>query len=132
MLEGVVCLFFASPIMLVFSMLGGITARILWGRFARRSPGIVSAYALPLLLIAIESQIPSPYEIRTVNTEILIHAPSQTVWDNIKSVRAIAPEELSPSWINRYRLPASWLQRSRTKASAASARPASPRRPRLY
>jgi hypothetical protein len=104
-LEGVVCLLFASPIMLVFSTLGGVTARIAWGRLARRSPGILSAYALPILLIAIESQIPSPYEIRTVNTEILIQAPSPTVWDNVKSVRAIAPSELPASWINRIGFP---------------------------
>jgi hypothetical protein len=103
--EGAVCLLFASPIMLVCSMLGGVTARIVWGRFARRSPGIVSAFALPLLLIAIESQIPSPYEIRTVHTEILIHAPVQTVWDNIKSVRAITPGELPSSWINKIGFP---------------------------
>lgn len=103
--EGFVCLLFASPIMFVFAVLGGITARIVWGRFARRSPGIISAYALPLLLIVIESQIPSPWQIRTVHTEILIHAPAQTVWDNIKSVRAIAPSELPSSWINRIGFP---------------------------
>jgi hypothetical protein len=103
--EGALCLIFAGPIMLVSSLLGGITARILRGKYVNHAPGTMSAYALPLLLILIESQIPSPYIVRTVNTEILIHASSQAVWDNIKSVRAISPAELPASWINRIGFP---------------------------
>src|SRR5579871_5934870 len=39
-LEGTICLLLSSPIMLACSMLGGVTARIVWGRFNHRSPGI--------------------------------------------------------------------------------------------
>lgn len=103
--EGSVCIIFASPILLLFSLLGGITARILWGRLAHRSPGVMSAVALPLLFLLIESQFPAPCEIRTVQTEILIQAPPQTVWNEIKSVRAIQPQELPPSWIDHLGFP---------------------------
>jgi len=104
--EGIICLIFASPIMLLFSLMGGVAAKLIWGRLKDRSPGTLSAYALPLLLLVIETHIPSPYEIRTVNTEILIHAPAAVVWNNIKSVRAIEAAELPDSWVSRIGFPA--------------------------
>lgn len=97
--EGTICLLFASPIMLVFSLLGGVAGRLIWGRMQSRSPGTVSAIALPLLLLLVEAHIPSPWQIRTVNTEIFIHAPANLVWNNIKSVSAIRPAELPGSWV---------------------------------
>lgn len=103
--EGAICLIFASPIMFVFSLLGGVAARLLWGKFLHRSPGTLSAVIVPVMLLIAEGHLPSPYEIRTVNTEILIHAPANTVWSNIKSVQAIRPEELPGSWINRIGFP---------------------------
>jgi hypothetical protein len=103
--EGVVCLIFAAPIMLLFSLLGGIAARVAWGRFRERSPGTMSAFALPLLILLLETRIPSPWQIRTVNTEILIHAPADIVWDNIKSVSAIQPAELPGSWVGAIGFP---------------------------
>jgi len=103
--EGFICLLFAGPIMLVFSLIGGVLARIMWGKLKNHPSGTLSAVALPLLLLIVESQIPSPYQIRTVQTEILIHAPAAIVWTNIKSVRAIQPAELPTSWVTRIGFP---------------------------
>lgn len=103
--EGYICLVFAGPIMLFFSLLGGVAASLAWGKLKSRSPGTLSAFALPLLLLVVEAQIPNPHEIRSVNTEILIHAPAITVWNNIKSVRAIDSAELPLSWVSRIGFP---------------------------
>jgi hypothetical protein len=103
--EGYICLVFAGPIMLFFSLLGRVAARLAWGKLKNRSPGTLSAFALPLLLLMVETHIPAPDEIRTVNTEILIHAPASVVWNNIKSVRAIEPAELPGSWVGRLGFP---------------------------
>jgi hypothetical protein len=103
--EGSICILFAAPIMLLFSMVGGIVARMVWGRFGVNSPGRASAFAVPLLVLLIEAHIPNPYEIRTVRTEVLIHAPTSSVWDNIKSVRLIEPTELPQSWVGRVGFP---------------------------
>jgi hypothetical protein len=97
--EGIICLVFASPIMLTTALLGGLLARLLWGRLQRRSPGTIVAFALPLLLILVENHIPLPNQTRTVETAIFVHAPAVVVWDNIKSVRAISSAELPSSWI---------------------------------
>jgi hypothetical protein len=103
--EGAICLIFAGPIMLVFALLGGIAARLAWRSLNAHSPGTLSAFALPILLILLETHFPNPYEFRTVNTEILIHARAPVVWSNIKSVRAIAPAELPGSWVGRIGFP---------------------------
>jgi hypothetical protein len=103
--EGWICLVFAGPIMLLFSLLGGIAARLTWGKMNKRAPGILSAFALPLLLLVVEAHIPNPNQVRTVDTQMLIHAPASVVWDNIKSVRAIEPAELPHSWVSRLGFP---------------------------
>jgi hypothetical protein len=103
--EGLVCIIFAAPILLASALIGGLAARIVWGKLDKRAPGTLSAFALPLLLLLIETLVPSPYQVRTVNTEILIHAPAGVVWNNIKSVRAIAPAELTRSWVDRIGFP---------------------------
>ena len=72
--EGLICLIFAGPIMLVFSILGGVAARLAWGKIKNQSPEVLGAFALPLVLLLFETRVPSPYEIRTVNTEIMIRA----------------------------------------------------------
>ena len=61
---------------------------------------------LPLLVAPVESRILSRYEIRQVDTSIDMHAPPAVVWRNIKSVRAIQPDELTPSWTRRIGFPA--------------------------
>ena len=103
--EGLICLIFAAPIMLAFSTVGGLVARVTWGRFKRQAPGTLSAIALPLLFILVEAHVPSALDVRTVETDVLIHAPASVVWDNIKSVREIYPSELSQSWVTRIGLP---------------------------
>ncbi|HVZ84143.1 MAG TPA: hypothetical protein VG893_10760 [Terracidiphilus sp.] len=103
--EGIICVLLGSPIMFFGGILGGIAARIVWQRIQMRIGDRLSALALPLLLLAVEGLIPVPQQIRTVQTEILIHAPMHVVWDNIKSVRLIKPDELPGSWIERAGFP---------------------------
>jgi len=103
--EGLICLIFAVPVMLIMSLLGGVLAMVMARRLRHRAAGRLSACALPLLVILMESHIPSPWTIRTVETDTLIHAPAGVIWDNIKSVRAIAPAELPGSWVTRIGFP---------------------------
>ena len=95
----------AAPVMFVFSTIGGIVARVTWGRLKRKASGTLSAMAFPLLFILLEAQVPSILEVRTVQTDILIHAPATVVWNNIKSVRPIDPAELPQSWVARIGFP---------------------------
>ena len=103
--EGLICVVFAAPLMLVASALGGATARAVSRSWKHPAPGAVGAFALPLLAMLIESHVPSPLQIRTVETDMLVHAPAAIVWENIRSVRAIDPSELPDSWVNRIGFP---------------------------
>jgi hypothetical protein len=102
--EGAICLIFAAPIMLIFSLIGGALARVSSKRI-RSVPGQLSAVAFPLIVILIESNFAAPIQIRTVETDVLIHAPAAVVWSNIKSVPTINSSELPRSWVTRIGFP---------------------------
>lgn len=104
-LEGLICVLFAAPIMLFFSLAGGLIARIIYGFRQTRTGTSLAVAALPLLLVLAEIHVPSPAQVRTVNTEMLIHAPIMIVWNNIEKVRAIDPRDLPNSWVNRVGFP---------------------------
>ena len=103
--EGMICILFAAPVMLIGSSLGGLAAWIVWDRIGARFIDKVSVMVLPLLLLFAEAQIPTPPAVRLVQTQMVIHAPAEVVWNNIKSVRLIAPDELPHSWIERVGFP---------------------------
>jgi hypothetical protein len=103
--EGVICLIFAGPIMLVSSMVGGLLAKAISKRRIHPVPGQLSAFTIPLLVILAESHFAGPIQIRSVETDVLIHAPAAIVWENIRSVHTIAPSELPDSWATRIGFP---------------------------
>jgi hypothetical protein len=105
--EGYICVIFILPPALLFSSIGGVLA----GWFHRHmrkgpSPATLSCIAaLPLLLAVVETRIHQPLQIRTIDTQIRIHAPVSVVWQNIERVRPIDPSELRPSWANAIGFP---------------------------
>jgi hypothetical protein len=103
--EGAICVIFAAPLLLGSSLIGGLIARFTWKGLKHRAQGTLSAVAFPVLAILIEAHVPSFLETRSVETDIVIHAPAAIVWDNIKSVHEIESNELPQSWINRIGFP---------------------------
>jgi hypothetical protein len=103
--EGAVCLVFAAPLMLLGSALGGAVARVASKQWNEPVAGTASAFALPLLIILMEAHLAAAWQIRAVETDALIHAPASVVWENIRSVPAIAPAELPGSWVTRIGFP---------------------------
>ena len=102
--EGAICLLFAAPLMLLMASIGGITAGLAQRRQFR--PAQLSAVALlPFALALLESHIPDPQSLRTVETSIRIHAPAAVVWQNIIRVPAIRPAELPSSWVRTIGFP---------------------------
>jgi hypothetical protein len=105
LLEGVICLVFALPILLLFTSAGGVLAGVI-RRMAR--PGIsthLCIIALPLILPQIETHLSPPPQIRTVRNAIKISTSPSTVWTNIASVSSIRPEELPDTWTERMGFP---------------------------
>ena len=104
-MEGFICILFASPIMLAAALIGGLAARLMWYLRKGSLRSTLTAVAAPLVLLLLEVHVPSPWQIRTVETDIFIHASPQVVWNNIESVRAIEPQELPGSWVQRIGFP---------------------------
>lgn len=104
-IEGTICIVMAAPIALICASLGGIIGGI-WGRFRKPSNRILTCVAvLPFLLAPVEARLTAPPSTRTVASEILIHAPATTIWQNIERVPAIAPSELRTTWTQRIGFP---------------------------
>jgi hypothetical protein len=60
---------------------------------------------LPFVLGPIENKIAPPVVMHDVRSEIVIHAPSDRVWNEIKSVRTITRDELPDSWVHKMGFP---------------------------
>jgi hypothetical protein len=104
-IEGAICVIFAAPLAIIFAILGGLSAGILQHKKRNTNTTVLSIALAPLLVLSIELHIPERFETRTVETSILIHAPAPVIWENIKKVDAIHPEELPPSWARQIGFP---------------------------
>jgi len=106
LLEGSICLVFALPLALVGGAIGGILAGLVTRRARRLTLNTTLSIALlPFLLAPAESRLSAPIQIRTVTSQVLIHAPASIVWNNIKRVPAIAPSELPATWAHSIGFP---------------------------
>jgi hypothetical protein len=103
--EGFICLIFAAPIALICGIVGGVTAGFVHRSKQNKKITILSVAFAPLLVLAVELHIPEHFETRSVETSILIHATASTIWNNIKQVDTIQPDELPPSWARRIGFP---------------------------
>lgn len=98
--EGSICIVMMAPIALLFGSLGGLIAGVVVNP-ARQSLATMSMLVvalLPFLVGSTERRVAIPPDIRTVESDALIHASPATVWKNIERVPTIASTELPRSW----------------------------------
>lgn len=106
LIEGTICILMAAPIALLCSSVGGVAAGLIGRhRFRHRRAATLCLAILPFLISGVEAQFDAPLSIRTVNSQILIHAPAPVVWQNVKTVPLIRPSELRPTWSHRIGFP---------------------------
>ena len=99
--EGIICIALLLPIILLLSsvggLIGGICLRVvLRSRDRNLCVGLVAV--LPFIMSPLEQLHSADSEIRTVQTEIKIHADAATVWNQIRSVPLITDKEQSFSF----------------------------------
>lgn len=94
--EGSICLIMAAPAVLIMASLGGVVASLL-GRSSKRTQSsafvILGLAFLPFVSSAFENRFTRPHSLRTVKTQIVIHADRATVWQNIIRVPEIKAHE---------------------------------------
>jgi hypothetical protein len=97
--EGTICIIMMAPIALVLGSLGGLAAAVVVNpdrpKFSMTSMLVVAL--LPFVVGWTEPRVP-PREIRSVKSDVVIHASPHTIWHNIERVRPIADNELPHSW----------------------------------
>lgn len=94
-LEEIVCIVLASPLFLVLASVGGLVVRWQRTRGDEKSSGAVVGMfmILPFLITPLELQIPAPASVRTVETSIVVDAPTAVIWANIVDVPTISATE---------------------------------------
>jgi uncharacterized protein YndB with AHSA1/START domain len=66
---------------------------------------LMSVGALPLVLGAVETGMPLPDRIRSVERSIVIAAPAERVWRSILNTPDIRPSEVDRAWLFRMGVP---------------------------
>lgn len=98
--EGSICIIMIAPIALLFGSIGGLLAgamvRPLQPRIATASMVIVAI--LPFLVGSAEHRLAPTHDIRSVESDVDIHASPEIVWTNIERVRRIDASELPRAW----------------------------------
>ena len=100
--EGAICIVIATPVAIPLSSLGGWVAVL-----ARRYSGKAGAFVLglPLVMMPLESTFAPDPDIREVVTTLDVAAARAAVWEEIREVPPIRPEEHGTSWVNRIGFP---------------------------
>jgi hypothetical protein len=105
MIEGMICAILIVPL---FALLGGM-AGLLMGVVCRLTnwpkQTLYSVAMLPLLLGSLESDMPLPASIRTVQRTTLINAPPEIVWRHFHSTAHIEAESVEHAWIYQIGVP---------------------------
>lgn len=96
-LEGIICLLMAAPIAMVLAFLGGIVGYAIqmrpWLNEEALTLSVAMIVVLPALMAA-ESANEAESPARAIDTEIIIDAPADKVWENVVSFPPLAePEE---------------------------------------
>ena len=105
--EGLICIVLLGPIMLLMASLGGISAALIRDFVVPARANFVVAFCvvLPLVISPLERSLQPRPELRTVASAIEIHASRQNIWDHIKRVAPIRPDELRRTWTQRIGFP---------------------------
>ena len=107
--EAWICVLMAAPFFFSLISLGGMAMCALARRGAEAddSPRLYIALVLiaPYLIGLLESQLPTPETIRTVESQIIIDAPPEIVWSQITTVPEIQPAEHGPAFFRLAGLP---------------------------
>jgi hypothetical protein len=111
--EAAICVVMALPIFMIMSSVGGTVFTAIFSRLSREDQQStpIQSSLLGLILLApfivapIENQFPAPDAIRTVETQVVIQAGPERVWDNLVAVPPIQPEEHRFTLFNLLGLP---------------------------
>lgn len=98
--EGLICLVIIILPFLVFGSIGGFIARLIKLKNKNENTPLYVALLLPFICLSVESTFDTDAQFQTVETTIDIKADKAEIWENIKNVKNIQPEEIQTHFIH--------------------------------
>jgi hypothetical protein len=101
-LEGAICIYMSSPLLLLLASVGGVVA----GAHGSRRIGHAAAVAvIPFAMAPLEQSIPRPTQVEQNPTEIVVDAPADVVWRHVVEVPTIEEHEQREALYTRLGFP---------------------------
>lgn len=100
-IEGLICAAFIVPLFAVMGSIGGLAMGIVC-RITHWPKQTLYGFALlPLVLGAIEPNLPNPDRFSNTSRTLFIAAPAERVWHELNAARDIRPAEVDGAWPTR-------------------------------
>jgi len=104
-IEDFICLLVLAVPFFVLGTFGALIYRIFQINRQKNKGKLLSFVLLPFLFAPIEEYIKSPSEAFIVQSEVIIDATSETIWNNIVEVRNIETKEYNSGFFNSIGIP---------------------------
>lgn len=105
MVEGLICAILIMPMFALLGATGGLVMGLVCRMTHWPARALSALWALPLVLGAIEAELPLPQDARVVERTLRIEAPPQRVWQEIHAARDIRPHEVEHALLFRIGVP---------------------------
>lgn len=105
MLEGWICAALIVPLFAALGSLGGLIMGVVCRVTNWPKQAIYSVGVLPLVLGSLETNLPLPERVGTVERTIMISATPGDVWQQIHNAHDIKSEEVRHAWVYRIGVP---------------------------
>ncbi|MFS2163702.1 SRPBCC family protein [Variovorax sp. Varisp62] len=104
-IEGLICAIVIVPLFATMGSVGGLAMGIVCRVTNWPKQAIYSFAMLPLVLGAIEPQLPNPDRFSNTSRALFIAAPAERVWHELNAASDIRPAEVGDAWAYRIGVP---------------------------
>ena len=103
--EGMICLVLIVVPFLFLGTLGAFIFRLIKLKNQGNGTKLYASLFLPLLILGIETNFKATDQIHIVSTAIEIEADKSKIWDNVKNVKDIQPDEIETHFVHLIGIP---------------------------
>lgn len=103
--EGMICLVIIVAPFLLLCTLGAFIFRLIKLKNERNGTKLYVSLFIPLLILGIETNFQATDQIHTVSTTIVINADKSKVWNNVKNIKDIQPNEIETHFVHLMGIP---------------------------
>lgn len=105
LIEGLLCAVIILPLFCALGAVGGLVMGAVCRATNWPKQTLYGVAALPLVLGSLETSLPLPERVSSVERSILINAQPAEIWRQIHHARDIRPEEVRSAWLFRIGVP---------------------------